>query len=93
MFLFTSLGYYCPTGSSVETQIICPAARHCPTGSASPQECPAGMFVDYDGAAACSVCPEGRAVFFFFSKFFFCNWAEVRLLNVPAIYIVQFRYW
>lgn len=79
MFLFTSLGYYCPTGSSVETQIICPAARHCPTGSASPQECPAGMFVDYDGAATCSVCPEGRAVFFFFSKIFFLqlSWSQV----------------
>ncbi|XP_062603182.1 uncharacterized protein LOC134264959 [Saccostrea cucullata] len=52
-------GYYCPSGSSLETEIICPAAKHCPTGSDVPQDCPAGTHADHDGAASCTVCPEG----------------------------------
>ncbi|PIK41162.1 hypothetical protein BSL78_21986 [Apostichopus japonicus] len=52
-------GYYCPLGSSHGKAVICPVGRYCPQGSASPQECPAGTYMDHEGEAACEVCPEG----------------------------------
>ena len=42
--------------------MICPAAKQCPAGSAQPQDCPAGYYVDFDGAANCLICPEGWPV-------------------------------
>lgn len=53
------VGYYCPTGSSYETEIICPEAMYCGVGSPSPTKCPAGQFTDYEGATECDICPEG----------------------------------
>lgn len=53
------LGYYCPSGSKVETEIICPIGKHCPTGSSDPQDCVAGTYAEQTGLAACNVCPEG----------------------------------
>ncbi|PIK35708.1 hypothetical protein BSL78_27464 [Apostichopus japonicus] len=52
-------GYYCPLGSSHGKAVICPVGRYCPTGSDSPQECPAGTYMDHEGEAECEVCPEG----------------------------------
>ena len=43
----------------METEVICPAAKHCPAGSSEPQDCPAGYYVDFDGAFSCLECPEG----------------------------------
>ena len=54
-----SPGYYCPIGSSHSTDTICPEGKHCPQGSAEPQDCVAGTYVDFEGASACEVCPEG----------------------------------
>ena len=64
VIFFLNAGYYCPEGSSVETQVICSSAKHCPTGSSVPQDCISGTFVDYDGGYECAVCPEGKNVCF-----------------------------
>ena len=56
---FFSAGYYCPTGSSVETEIICPEAMYCAEGSPAPVKCAAGTYTDYEGAETCDICPEG----------------------------------
>ena len=53
-------GYYCPEGSSVLTQVICPIGRHCPEGSPVPKACVDGTYTDYNGASVCGVCPEGN---------------------------------
>lgn len=62
LLVYLFVGYYCPSGSSVETEIICPAAKHCPIGSAEPADCPAGTHADHNGAATCTVCPEGQYI-------------------------------
>ena len=53
-------GYYCPSGSSIPNQIVCPEGKHCPLQSPTPQDCTAGTYVDYEGASECSICPEGK---------------------------------
>ena len=57
-------GYYCPGGSSIATDIICPIGKYCPEGSAEPQDCPPASYVDYRGAWECTTCPE-RKLFLF----------------------------
>ena len=52
-------GYYCPGGSDVATDVICPIGMHCPEGSSEPHDCMAGMYTDYEGASECHICPEG----------------------------------
>ena len=52
------LGYYCPTGSSQATEVICPIGFHCPLGSATMMECVAGTHTDATGQSTCATCPE-----------------------------------
>lgn len=52
-------GYYCPLGSSVETQIICPIGKHCPEGSSEPVDCLEGSYSGATGQVTCTECPEG----------------------------------
>ncbi|XP_052778533.1 multiple epidermal growth factor-like domains protein 6 [Mya arenaria] len=47
--------YYCP----VETEVICPIGKYCPTGTAVPQDCPAGYYTGSDRKKECQICPEG----------------------------------
>ena len=54
--------YYCPAHSEVPKQVTCPEGKHCPLQSAEPQDCPAGTYVDYEGASECTDCPEGKWV-------------------------------
>lgn len=55
--LLSYLGYYCPSGSVTETEIICPEAMYCAEGSPAPVKCPAGNYTDQEGAASCDPCP------------------------------------
>ena len=55
-------GFFCPIGSSTESQIICPAGYYCPLGTEYPQECPIGRASNKTGLAApnqCPSCPKG----------------------------------
>ena len=52
-------GYYCPTGSSSETQIICPIGKKCPAGSPEPQDCDPGTYSFAQGQVNCTQCPAG----------------------------------
>lgn len=54
-----SAGYYCPTGSVTDTEVICPKAMYCATGSPAPVKCEAGTYTDLEGAETCEVCPAG----------------------------------
>ena len=56
------LGYYCPGGSSIDTDTICPIGKYCPEGSAEPQDCPPASYVDYEGAWECTLCPERKYI-------------------------------
>lgn len=53
-------GYYCPMGSSVSTQIICPIGQHCPIGIPAPLDCPPGTYSNAEGWEECIPCPEGK---------------------------------
>lgn len=77
-------GYYCPSGSSVETEIICPAAKHCPTGSDQPQDCLAGTHADHTGAASCTECPEGQ-----FTVYILYLWFRGSVYSLHAVFVVQ----
>ncbi len=58
-------GFYCvnaannsrPTDGT--TGDICPAGSYCPTGSAVPQPCGNGTYMNHTGAPECYVCPAG----------------------------------
>ena len=52
-------GYYCPTGSSVGTAVICPIGQYCPTASPEPLDCGPGTYSDREGNFVCDPCPEG----------------------------------
>eukprot|EP00970_Alexandrium_tamarense_P019930 scaffold14630_cov221-Alexandrium_tamarense.AAC.1 len=47
-------GWYCPTGSTSQRQIVCGGAHHfCPTGSSSPQKVQDGYYTTKDQIALC----------------------------------------
>ncbi|KAK3579705.1 hypothetical protein CHS0354_031226 [Potamilus streckersoni] len=54
--------YYCPVGSKLATEMICPAGCYCGAGTAIPQPCPNGTFSYITGLAKvgeCLPCTEG----------------------------------
>ncbi|KAM8927608.1 uncharacterized protein RCH25_007839 [Pelodytes ibericus] len=60
-----SAGFYCVSGSHVDSPIngitgsSCPKGHRCPVGVAAPIPCEKGFFQDLEGAASCKVCPAG----------------------------------
>ena len=57
---FFHAGYFCPTGSNVDSEVICPIGKHCPTQSVTPVDCAAGTYTDVEGQWECTTCPEGK---------------------------------
>jgi hypothetical protein len=67
-----SAGYYCPTGSSSATAVLCPPGAYCPAGAGSPTVCPATA--PYSGAgivaaANCNSCTSGSCMDGFKGRF------------------------
>ncbi|CAG2223568.1 unnamed protein product [Mytilus edulis] len=55
------LGYYCPTGQSIQNPpaTICPAGHYCPEGSHAEIDCPSGTYQDQTGQGLCKECVAG----------------------------------
>jgi len=60
MFTLLSIGYYCPTGSSLRTEQPCPAGHYCAGGNSQGVYCESGYYQDTTGQSTCKICPPGK---------------------------------
>ena len=62
-------GWFCPSGSTNATAVVCPPGSYCEAGAAAPVLCPAGTFGDTPGletascSGECALCGAGATAF------------------------------